>query len=66
MKKPTPQCQKASSLDRSLDFIIGGRLLKPNSQINNRNINGRDTERHSSQLSIKDRKHFADSLQDIK
>lgn len=53
-----------NSLDGSLDLIIGSRLLKPNSQINNRNIDSGDTESHSSQLSIEGRKHLANSLRD--
>jgi hypothetical protein len=52
-------------LDRSLDLVIGGSLLKSNGQINNRNVNSWDTEGHSCQLSVKDWEHLANSLRKI-
>lgn len=49
-------------LDSCLNLIIGCWLLKPDSQINDRDIHGWNTESHTSQLSIESRKHLADSL----
>jgi hypothetical protein len=59
------QLNKIYLLDCGLDLIIGSRLLKPDSQINNRDINSGDTESHPGQLSIKGGKHLADSLRRI-
>jgi hypothetical protein len=56
------ECEVQALLDCGLDLIIGSRLLKPDSQINNRNINSGDAKGHPSQLPIKCRKHLANSL----
>ena len=65
-RKQATTLRMQNSLDRSLDLIIGSRLLESNGQINNRNINSGDTESHSCQLSIEGRKHLANGLQEIK
>jgi len=49
-------------LDDSLDLLIGGRLGKAGSQVNNRDVGGRDTEGHTSQLAVQVGDDLADSL----
>merc|ERR1712151_56773 len=44
-----------AGLDVGADFFVGGGLLKTAGKVNNRDINGRDTESHTGDLSSKGR-----------
>lgn len=47
-------------LDGLLDVVEGGRVLQASSQVDARDVNGRDTEGHTSQLAV----HVGDDLTD--
>merc|ERR1719253_1100246 len=51
-----------SILDGTHDGFIGCTLVQACCQVNNRNIDGRNTERHTSQLSIQFRDNLSNSL----
>mmetsp|Transcript_27918 Transcript_27918/g.41391 ORF Transcript_27918/g.41391 Transcript_27918/m.41391 type:complete len:568 (-) Transcript_27918:151-1854(-) len=50
------------SLNVSTDLLVGGSLLKLTGKINNRNVNGRNTECHTGELSKKGRHNLGYSL----
>jgi hypothetical protein len=49
-------------LDVRADFFVGGFLDKSGGQVNNGDINGGHTERHTSELSLEGRNDFGDGL----
>lgn len=52
----------SSLLDGILDILILGGLLKPDDEIDNRDIRGWDTERHSGKFAIQGWDDLSDSL----
>ena len=61
-RKLTLQGALRSLLDDSLDLVVGGRLLKADGQVNNRDVGGGHTESHAGQLAVKLGDDLADSL----
>jgi len=51
-----------SSLDGSLDLIVGSLLLKADDKINDRDIDGGDTEGKAGKLAVEGRNDLSDSL----
>jgi len=54
--------QKNYLLDSLLNILIRGSLLKSNSEVNNGDINCRNTEGHTSELAVQFRKNLTNSL----
>ena len=57
--------QKNYLLDSLLNILIRGSLRKSNSEVNNGDINCRNTEGHTSELAVQFRKNLTNSLQHI-
>ena len=51
-----------AGLDVGADLFVGGGLLKTAGKVNNRDINGRDTESHTGDLSSKGRNDLGEGL----
>ena len=51
-----------AGLDVGADLFVGGGLLKSAGKIDNRDINGRDTESHTGDLSLEGRNDLGDGL----
>merc|ERR1719253_1396180 len=49
-------------LDNGADLLVGGLLSKLACQVNNRHVNGGDTERHTSELSLQGRNDLGHGL----
>ena len=58
----TLQLTFSGSLDNLLDFIVGGFLVQLDSQVNNGNIDGWDSESHTGQLTLQFWQDLTDSL----
>ena len=62
MMKPVIKALTESLLDSLLDLVVGCSFLESNSEVNNLDINGGNTEGHSGQLPVELWKHLSDSL----